>query len=330
MTANFWELQRRAKQRTVVYLAIFALITIGMAFGVELALRYLAPQTYRPAFPIIGSGFLGVTFGVAAFQYMMYRSLGGSYVAESVGGKRISPDTRDWKERQLLHIAEEIGLASALPVPPIYILDASQINAFAAGLHQDRAAIAVTKGTLNKLSRQEIQGVVAHEFGHIYNGDMKISLQLAAMIMGFFFLLYLALRLVQIASFSGRGRNGKKGANPVLLAALLLLGAGAISWFAGSILKAMISRQREYLADACAVQFTRNPDGIANALKKIAKDANNDMPSKGMAYSHMYLDNHLGFNSLFATHPPLEKRIQAILGLQYLPPEWKKSLRENS
>src|SRR5690606_38113841 len=97
-------------------------------------------------------------------------------------------------------------------------------------------------------------------------------------------------------------------------------------WFAGSILKAMVSREREYLADACAVQFTRNPYGIAEALRKIANDSTNDMPKEGMAFSHMYLDNHTGFSALFATHPPIKKRIEAILGKTYMPEEWKREL----
>lgn len=327
MAANFWELQRRARKKTGIYLTLFLLITFGMALCIEVAIRYLAPQSYRTDFPLLGLIFLGATVGIAAFQYSMYSTYGGSYVAESVGGKRVHPETVDLGERQLLNIVAEVALSSSLPVPAVYLLEASQVNAFAAGLHPKKAAIAITKGALNKLNRSELQGVIAHEFGHIYNGDMKISLRLAAMIMGFFFLLYVALRMVQVASLSGRGRGGRKGGNPFLLAALLLFGAGTVSWFAGSILKAMVSRQREYLADACAVQFTRNPEGIANALKKIAAENVSDMPKKGMAYSHMYFDNHLGFNSLFATHPPLEKRIQAILGLDYLPPEWKKDLR---
>lgn len=328
MSVNFWELQRRAKKKTRIYLAVFITITIGIAISIEMIMRHLAQEGYQPNFPLLGMVFLGLTFGVAAFQYSMFQSYGGSYVAKSVGGRLISSDTTDPKERQLLNIVEEIAIAASLPVPPVFILEAKQINAFAAGLKQEHAAIAITYGALQRLNRDEIQGVIAHEFGHIYNGDMKISMRLAAMIMGFFFVLYLALQLVRIASISGgRSRGNKKGGNPLLLAALLLMGAGAVTWFAGSILKAMVSREREFLADACAVQFTRNPEGIANALRKIGKEQHSDMPKEGMAYSHMYLDNHMGLNSLFATHPPLDKRIKAILGLEYLPPEWKDDLQ---
>lgn len=327
MSANFWELQRKARKRTSIYLLIFIGITIGMSVLIEVLMRSFAKDSYQPDFPILGFAFLAMTFAVAAFQYSMFQSYGGSYVAKSVGGRLVSPDSRDPRERQLLNIVEEIAIASSLPVPPIYLLEAHQINAFAAGLSKNSAAVAITRGALEKLNRDEIQGVIGHEFGHIYNGDMKISMRLAAMVMGFFFVLYFAFRILQFSSLTGgRERDEKRGGNPILLAALLLMGAGAVTWLFGSLLKAMVSREREYLADACAVQFTRNPNGIANALRKIGKDQTDDMPKQGMAISHMYLDNHVGFNSLFATHPPLEKRVKAILGLTFLPPEWKEDL----
>jgi len=318
---DFWAAQHRARKKTKIYLAAFLLITFGMAFLLEVIMRDSSPN-YAQSFPIIGPLFLAITFCVAGFQYLMYSSKGGAYVAESVGARRVDPKTTNPIERKLLNIVEEIAISASLPVPPIYIIPASQINAFAAGLSPDNAAIAITEGALMKLDRDEVQGVIAHEFGHIYNGDMGISLRLAAMVMGFFFVLYFALRIFQFASLTGRSRNNQKGGAPILLIALLLMGAGIFTWFAGSVLKAMVSREREYLADACSVQFTRNPDGIASALKKIAVDQTQDMPKQGMAYSHMYLDNHSGFSALFATHPPLKKRIEAILGKTYMPDEW--------
>ena len=318
---DFWEAQRRARKKTKVYLAAFILITIGMAVLIEVVMRDSSPN-YAQSFPLVGTLFLGITFCVAGFQYTMYRSLGGSYVAESVGARRVDPLSSNPVERQLLNIVEEIAISASLPIPPIYIIPADQINAFAAGLTPETAAIAITAGALKKLNRDEVQGVIAHEFGHIYNGDMGISLRLAAMVMGFFFVLYFALRILQFASLTGRNRSNQKGGNPIVLVALVLMGAGIFTWFAGSLLKAMVSREREYLADACSVQFTRQPDGIANALKKIALDQTQDMPKQGMAYSHMYLDNHSGFAAIFATHPSLKKRIEAILGKTYMPDEW--------
>jgi heat shock protein HtpX len=313
MEINFWEAQRSPRSKTTLYLTIFFLLSLGTAILVEILYRNIA-EDYED-FPVVGSLFLIITLAVALFQYSMFSSYGGGYVAESMGGYRINPMTNNPRERQVLNIVEEVALAASLPIPPVYIIPAHQINAFAAGLNPNNSAIAITEGTLDLLNRDEIQGVIAHEFGHIYNGDMVISMRLAAMVMGFFFILYFGLRILQFSGLSARSSRGdRKGGNPVQIAALLFLLAGAFTWFMGSILKASVSRQREYLADACAVQFTRNPDGIANALRKIMKESTKDMPKEGMAFSHMYLDNHSTLDSLFATHPPLWKRIAAIEG----------------
>lgn len=306
MAMDFWEAQRRARVTTGIYLAIFIALSLIMAVFVEIAYR-IATET-EGGVPFAGPLFMLLTLGVAGFQYLMFSSQGGSYVAESVGAHLINPQTKSAKERQLLNIVEEIALSSSMPVPPVYIIPAHQINAFAAGINPENAAIAITEGALEKLNRDEIQGVIAHEFGHIRNGDMKIGMRLAAMVMGFFFMLYLGLRMIQFSRFTSR----EKGGNPIAILAILFLVAGAITWLFGSILKALVSRQREYLADASSVQYTRNPDGITNALRKIGKDSTHDMPSTGMAFSHLYLDNHNSFDSIFATHPPLAKRIAAI------------------
>lgn len=308
MVANFWEEQHKARVRTAIYLALFIFLTLLVAVLAEIALRTFSD--YNPDVPTIGFAFLGITFLVAAYNYLMYRTQGGGYVAESIGAYQVNPSNANPKERQLLNIVEEIALSTGLPMPSVYIIPAQEINAFAAGLKRDNAAIAISAGALQKLNRDEVQGVIAHEFGHVYNGDMVISLRLAAMVMGFFFVLYLGLRLIQGVGYRSRDSGNGKG-NPIMLAALILIIAGALSWFLGSILKATVSRQREYLADASAIQFTRNPSGIANALRKIAKDANRDMPKTGGAYSHMYLEDHA---SVFATHPPIWRRIAAIEG----------------
>lgn len=330
MAFNFWEAQRRARTTTKWYLLAFLLMTAATAVAVEWAMRALAgPDNYSPPFPIVGFIFAAITLGTALFNYGMYKQHGGSYVAEAAGGVLVQPQTRDPHERQLLNIVREISIASALPMPAVYIIPAKEINAFAAGLTQDNAAIAVTEGCLAYLNREELQGVIAHEFGHIYNRDMRIGLQLAAMVMGFFVLLYLGFRLIQIASLTSDRREDsgdRKGMNPFLLAGLLFVVAGAVTWFFGAILQSAVSRQREYLADACSVQFTRYPEGIANALRKIGKQTASDMPRSGMAFSHLYFDERGGFAALFATHPPLEDRIAAIEGLNYMPPEWKEGL----
>lgn len=323
MAFDFWAAQRKARSRTTLYIAIFIVFTLIVAYFAELTMRAWAGNDYSD-YPLVGLLYLSGTFLVALFEYGMYKSFGGKYVAETVGARIVNPHTNDPKEIQLMNVVKEMAVASSLPVPPIYILDNSrEINAFAAGLNKSDAAVCVTRGTLQLLSREELQGVVGHEFGHIYNGDMRISMRLAAMVMGFFFLLYIAMRILQ---FTPRSRDQDNKGNPIVVAAIILAIASALSYFLGSVLKAAVSRQREYLADACAVQFTRNTSGIAGALKKIAREQYIDMPQAGMAYSHMYLENRVGLTSLFATHPPLEMRIQAIENRTYLPEEWKAEL----
>lgn len=330
MAMNFWEAQRKARTQTARYVSIFILFTLAIAVGAEFLMRALAGPDYDPPLPYIGLIFLGITFFVAWGQYSLYSTQGGSYVAESVGAYRIDPRTRDPSEIMLLNIVEEMAVAASVPLPAVYVLESDQINAFAAGMSKENAAITVTEGTLKRLNREEIQGVIAHEFGHIYNADMRISLRLAAMVMGFYFAFFLGLRILQFAGLSDRRRsrdddkNG--GGNIIALGAVVLFAAGAITWLAGTILKAMVSREREYLADACAVQFTRNPNGIANALRKIANDNVRDMPTDGASISHMYLNDRSFLSDIFATHPPIEDRIAAIEGRTFMPEEWKADL----
>lgn len=330
MAMNFWEAQRKARSRTTLYLFMFTLMCILVSIGVELAYRQFAGDEEYNAqtIPYFGLAYLGITFLIAGFNYFLYVTQGGAVVARSVGGELVDPDTNDPTEKQLIHIVEEMALAASLPVPLIFILPSKSINAFAAGTTPQNAAIAVTEGSLNILNRNELQGVIAHEFGHIYNGDMVVSMRLAAMIMGFFCILYIGLRILQFSSFRSNSRDKKEGGNGVVIAALIFIVAGALTWLFGSILKCCVSRQKEYLADACAVQFTRNPEGIANALRKIAKETSSDMPANGTAFSHMYLDNHSGFSSIFATHPPLEKRIEAIEGGEYKPDSDLKNIQK--
>lgn len=312
MAMDFWREQSRARKQTAIYLGLFILLTLAGATILEFGMRYFAQEDYNPLFPYCGIVFIAFTCLAASVQYVSYMALGGESVAESMGG-RPADASHGPKEAQLLNIVEECAIAASLPIPTTYIIDAEAINAFAAGLKQDKASITVTRGALELLSRDEMQAVVAHEFGHISNGDMTIGLRLAAMLMGFYFILYLAMRILQFSGGFGRSNSNSRGQNPVQLAALLLIAVGAFSWFFGSILKAAINRQREYLADASSVQFTRNPAGLASALRKIQDETVKDMPKTGMAYSHLYLDDHSSFSSLFATHPPLEKRIEAIL-----------------
>lgn len=314
MAMNFWESQRQAKSKTIWLACLFIFLTLLTATLAELAMRTFNPENYNPPFPFLGLAFLGIIFLTAAFNYNNYLQYGGSYVAESLKAELVDPHSSDPKERQLINIVQEIAVATSLPMPPVYLLDAEEINAFAAGTSPENAAITVTSGSLYKLTRDELQGVIAHEFGHIYNADVKVSMRIAAMLMGFFIVTYFGLRLLQGASYR-RSSDEKKGMDPIILAAIIFIIAGLFTWFFGSILKAAVSRQREYLADASSVQFTRNPEGLLGALKKIAASKANDMPKDGTPYAHLYFNEHPSFwERLFSTHPPIEERIAAIEG----------------
>lgn len=314
MAMDFWEAQRYARRQTFIYITLFILMMIGVAVVSELILRASLPSYNDYPFPLIGVVFIGITVCAAVFNYSMVGSYGGGYVARSMGARLVDRESCDIRERQLLNVVEEMAVASSLPMPEVYILDAQCINAFAAGLTADRAAIAVTKGSLNTLTRDELQGVIAHEFGHIHNGDMGLNMRLAALVTGFFIVMYLGLRLLQ---FSPRNssRGGKKNGNGVLLAALAFIAAGLIAWCVGTVLRCAVSRHRESLADACAVQFTRNSDGLISALQKIEGESIQDMPMTGGAYAHSYFDHRTYLDWLLATHPPLQARINALKGV---------------
>ncbi|MEQ8514894.1 MAG: M48 family metallopeptidase [Chromatocurvus sp.] len=242
---------------------------------------------------------------------------GGKHIAESLGGSRVLPQTDDADERRCLNIVEEIALAAGMPVPDLYVLRGERgINAFAAGVGPADAVVAVTAGTLHHLNRDELQGVVAHEFSHILNGDMRLNIRLAALLKGITFLGdvgYFFLRSGAHRQFrSGRGRQQTDG--------LPLLGVGlvAIGWLGGlaaGMIKSAISRQKEFLADASAVQFTRNPEGIGNALKVIGGYLPGTLVHAARApeMSHMFFGEvtHRLFQP-FSTHPPLPARIRRI------------------
>lgn len=317
MAIDFWKAQQKARARTVFYLIAFLFMTLLIAIGFEWILQTLLYGDYGNHFPYFGLGFVIITVFYAAFNYLMYGHYGGAYVAESLGAKRISPNTIASREVKLLHIVEEMAIAANLPMPAIYILNAHEINAFAAGLSPDKAAVTVTQGAIDTLSRDELQGVIAHEFGHIYNKDMKIGLQLAAMVAGFFVAIYLGIRLLQFSSYTS---SEDRKMNPALIIALGLFIAGGIAWFGGSILRSLVSQEREYLADATGVQFTRNPEGLINALKKIQKNEKqkSDMPQLGQPYAHLYFSHPSIMGRLFATHPPIERRIAALEGRKFV------------
>jgi Zn-dependent protease with chaperone function len=228
-----------------------------------------------------------------------------------VNARRITPDTRAPLERRQLNVVEEMAIASGVRVPTVYVMDGEGgINAFAAGWEVSGAVIAVTRGTLESLTRDELQGVIGHEFSHILNGDMRINIRMIGVLAGIVF-------IGSIGQFLMRSvRGSRKGGGQIALAGLALFIVGYVGLFFARLIKAAVSREREYLADASSVQFTRNPDGLAGALDQIRVAASGALISGRYAeeMSHMFFGESisLGLGGLFATHPPLEERIRRI------------------
>lgn len=257
------------------------------------------------------SGIILLIAGVGTMVKFAWLNKGGPHVAESLGGRLVSTATRDPKEKLLINVVEEMSIASGCPMPSVYLLEGEySINAFAAGLQLHNAVIAVTRGCLEQLSRDELQGVVAHEYSHIIHGDMRLNLRLIGVIAGITTLAYVGEILFRAA---GRGGKDDARAGGALFAiGLVFFIGGWLGVLFGSIIKAMVSRQREFLADASAVQYTRSQTGIAGALKKIGgfTKAHKLESANARDASHMFFSK--GINSIFASHPPLEKRIQRI------------------
>jgi Zn-dependent protease with chaperone function len=267
-------------------------------------------------FVLVTSGVTCVIGGGSLYKSAQL-SGGGEKLAEMLGGRRLPPDARDPLERKVLNIVEEMAIASGTAVPPVYLLDGeSGINAFAAGLDIDSAVIGITRGAAEQLSRDELQGVVAHEFSHILHGDMRLNLRLIAIVHGILVLGLLGYYAMRIAASSGGSRRSSNKEGGGAVAAILLLGLalmiiGYVGTFFGSLIKAAVSRQREFLADASAVQFTRNPGGISGALARIASANGSKLETpKAAEASHMFFAS--GLWTLFATHPPLTERIARI------------------
>lgn len=255
--------------------------------------------------------------GLATLFKQMQLGGDGAKVAELLGGRPITAAPSDPDERKLLNIVEEMSLASGVPMPRVYLMDnESAINAFAAGKRAEAAVIGVTRGCIEKLNRDELQGVIAHEFSHILNGDMRLNIRLIAMNFGLMAIGYIGLQILRFTPRSSSRNDKNGGAAAILILAFAMMVIGYVGTLFGSILQAAVSRQREYLADASAVQFTRNPSGIAGALKKIGGFADGSQLRSAHAgeMSHMFFASGVsGFlSSLFATHPPLDQRIRAI------------------
>jgi Zn-dependent protease with chaperone function len=333
---NFFEHQQRARQRTTVLVLLFALALAAIVAATNLAVLGVAmlfsadPYGALPPFgewlrahprAILWTSLITAGFVAAASLFRMATlASGGEAVARALGGALVEPDARDPLRRQLLNVVEEMAIASGIPAPQVYVLDAEPgINAFAAGFSPADAAIAVTRGALESLSRDELQGVIAHEFSHVLNGDMRLNMRLLGLTFGIL-VIGLTGRMIlrglsQVRTGGGSGR-GDRGAVPaILLAGVALFAIGYIGVLFARLIKAAVSRHREHLADASAVQFTRNPQGLAGALKKIAAwplRAAISAP-EGEEVGHMLIAAHYDlFGALFATHPPILERIRAL------------------
>ena len=317
---NFFEHQQAAKSRTRWLVLLFALAVILIITLVDLVLliafgeypESVADGDYFSANAgglIAGAVATALLILLASLFRFITLSAGGGKVARELGGTLVDADTRDFKRRQLRNVVEEMSIAAGIPVPEIYVLEKEQgINAFAAGLTTSDAAIAVTSGLLDSLSREELQGVIAHEFSHVLNGDMRLNLRLMGLLFGILVIAIIGRKILHGAS---RARSGKDGAGAAMIGlAVMLIGYSGL--FFGRWIKAAVSRQREFLADASAVQFTRNPDSIGGALKKIAvSNAGTQMTEDTEEVAHM-LFGQGARTHFFATHPPVLERIRRI------------------
>lgn len=338
MSTQFFEQQDSARSQTTRLLVLFVLAVIAIVVSLSV-FGYLVGNMVNEAAAqqrdirsatggkvspwlfaaMFGGGSLIVIVLGSLYQVSQLKFGGGTRVAESVGGRQLAHHTSDPLERRLLNVVEEMAIASGTPVPPVYMMDESGINAFAAGYLPGDAVVGVTRGAIENLSRDELQGVIAHEFSHIFNGDMRTNIRLIGVLHGILVLSLIGHMLLRSLRFMSVGSNNKN--NGGIVVALLVLGVvlvvlGSLGSFLGGLIKAAVSRQREFLADASAVQFTRNPSGIAGALKRIGGaiyGSKLQHPNAAVA-SHMYFAQGVfeGLSGLMATHPPLPKRIAAI------------------
>ena len=328
------EIARRSTRRLVVLFAIaVVVIVIAVNFAATgIYLGFLMPAGTARTAAALPAGFyfintlvvLGLIGGGTLYK-MSSLSAGGAAVANLVDAREVDMTTRDLLDRRLVNVVEEMAIASGVAVPRVYVMDnETAINAFAAGHSINDAVIAVTRGTLTRLSRDELQGVIAHEFSHVLNGDMRLNLRLIGVLHGLLIVAIAGRLLLELGGRSRGGSSSSRGGNALAVlffAGIALWILGYIGVFFGRLIKAAVSRQREFLADASAVQFTRNPDGIGGARKigglseATGLGTRIDHP-QAETLSHLFLGaaRPSFVRGLFATHPSLEERVQRIYG----------------
>ena len=333
MATDFFERQDAARRNTTRLVVLFALAVLALIVSIDLLLAatmgYLGrnPETGAVDWTLAADpqvlslavfGTLLVAGGGTLFKIAQLRG-GGKVVAEQLGGRLINPDSAVPSEQQLLNVVQEMAIASGAPTPPVYLLDQEAgINAFAAGFTPSDAVIGVTRGAAETFARDELQGVIAHEFSHILNGDMRLNIRLIGLLHGILIIGILGYFVLRMGMFSrvGRSRSRQQGSPlPLLALGAGLMAVGLFGTLFGNLIKAAVSRQREFLADASAVQFTRQPAGIAGALKRIggATTGSGIQSPNAPEASHMFFGRATrGLAGLFSTHPPLAERIRRI------------------
>lgn len=312
---NFFERQHQVRRISHRLVLLFLIAVVGIVALVNLVVFIAFDVWSEPAatmittLVVVSALTVGIIGATSLFRMLSLRNGGGGKVAQKLGGVYVPEDTQDPQLRRLRNVVEEIAIASGVGVPELYILPHEDgINAFAAGWSPSDSAVAVTRGALERLNRDELQGVIAHEFSHVINGDMRLNIRLMGVLFGI-----MALSVVaRILLYGGRG--GGRNAAPIMLVALAAMVIGFIGVIMGRLIKAAVSRQREYLADASAVQYTRQTEGIAGALKKIGGIQEGSRVRDGNVedVSHMLFGEGMEFSNAFATHPPLPKRIQQL------------------
>jgi Zn-dependent protease with chaperone function len=315
---DFFARQELARRQTRWLLAAFIfsvlLVTLAVAGLVYTFIGSEDPSGQRNVAPAVSAGI--ITFllisGASLFKTLSLRA-GGGAVARSLGGTRVERGSRDLALKRLHNVVEEMAIASGVPMPEVYVLEAEDgINAFAAGNTPADAAVAVTRGAITRLNREELQGVIAHEFSHVLNGDMRLNSKLMGWVFGLL-VVAIAARIFMQGAGSGRRRsNGKSDGGALIMVALAVMIIGYIGVFVGRILQAAVSRNRERLADASAVQFTRNPQGLVGALLKIAGVSSGsklESPDKEEV-AHMLFAP--GMSRLFSTHPEIGERVREL------------------
>ncbi len=312
---DFFESQERAKRNTswLVALFIMGVIATVVSVHVVLSLTVSRGNVFDPSMFALSVGSVLAVVGVGTAVKFAQMSHGGAAVAQAMGGTQVDPASRDPDERRVLNVVEEMAIASGVRVPPIYLMEDQTINAFAAGNSDQDSVIGVTRGCIHALSRDELQGVMAHEFSHIFHRDTRLNMRLVAWLGGIFAVSMVGRILIRSQMYSRPSRDKNNSAAVGLGIGVALFIIGIVGYFFGRIIQSAVSRQREFLADASAVQYTRNPDGIAGALEKIARGAGSQLSAPAAAeFSHFFFAN--GIASLFSTHPPIEDRIARIRG----------------